>query len=77
MATARGDIWFLASCIEFYKDEKGINGQEAYDYLHRTNAVDFLINRWEGLHTTSPLYVIANIDEFIKNQPNNQNSFRF
>ena len=61
----KGEIWFLASCIEFYKDEKGMSGQEAYDYLRKTNAVDFIIKRWEGLHTTSPLYIVDSIDEFI------------
>jgi hypothetical protein len=68
MSTPRGDIWFLASCIEFYKDEKGMSGQQAYDYLRKNKAVDFIINRWEGLHTTSPLYVVDTIDEFIINQ---------
>ena len=61
----RGEIWFLASCIEFYKDEKGISGREAYDYLKENNAVEFIINHWEGLHTTSPLYIIDSIDEYI------------
>jgi hypothetical protein len=64
----KGEIWFLASCIEFYKKEKGMNGQEAYHYLRKTRAVEFIINRWEGLHMTSPMYVIDSIDEFIGNQ---------
>ena len=67
MTLPKGEICFLASCIEFYKDEKGMSGGEAYDYLRKTNAVDFIINRWEGLHTTSPLYVVDTIDEFILN----------
>ena len=60
-----GEIWFLASCIEFYKDEKKLKGQEAYNYLQETNAISFLIKHWEGLHTTSPLYIIDCIDEYI------------
>jgi len=64
----RGDVWFLASVVEFYKDEKGMTGQEAYDYLRRTNAIEFVIRHWEGLHTTSPEYVIDSIDEFIANR---------
>ena len=63
----QGEIWFLASCIEFYKDEKNMKGQEVYDYLQKNNAVSFIIKHWEGLHTTSPLYIIDCIDEFIKN----------
>jgi len=61
----KGEIWFLASCIEFYKDEKGMSGTEAFDYLHKTKALDFIIKHWEGLHTTSPLYIVDSIDDFI------------
>jgi hypothetical protein len=68
MTAPRGDIWFLASCIEFYKDDKGMSGRQAYDYLRKNNAVDFIISRWEGLHTTSPRYVVDSIDEFIGSQ---------
>ena len=70
MVTPKGEIWFLASCVEFYKVEKGMSGQEAYDYLRKTNAVDFIINRWEGLHMTSPLYIVDSIDEFIGDMHN-------
>ncbi|MCL2690430.1 MAG: DUF3791 domain-containing protein [Chitinispirillia bacterium] len=68
MLPPKGEIWFLASCVEFYKDEKGMSGQEAYNYLRKTNAVDFIINHWEGLHITSPQYVVDSIDEFILNK---------
>ena len=70
MIKPKGEIWFLASCVEFYKDEKGMSGQEAYNYLRKNGAIDFIINRWDGLHTTSPLYIIDSIDEFIENTQN-------
>jgi len=63
----KGEIWFLASCIELYKDEKGISGKEAFNYLRKTGAVGFIVDCWEGLHTTSPSYIIDSIDEFIGN----------
>jgi len=63
----KGEIWFLASCVELYKDEKGMNGKEAFNYLQKTGAVGFIIDCWEGLHTTSPSYIIDSIDEFIRN----------
>ena len=44
----------MASCLELYKDEKGLSGQEAYDYLRETGAVDFITSCWEGLHMASP-----------------------
>ena len=67
MVTTKGEIWFLASCIEFYKDDKGLSGQDAYNYLRKNNAISFIINHWEGLHMTSPRYIVDSIDEFIKN----------
>ena len=67
MSRFKGEIWFLASCVELYKDEKHLSGQEAYNYLQKTGAVKFIISCWEGLHTTSGSYIINSIDEYIKN----------
>ena len=67
MSEYKGEIWFLASCVEFYKDEKKMTGKEAYNYLRNTTAIDFIIECWEGLHMTSPLFVIDSIDEYIHN----------
>jgi len=67
MSRPKGEVWFLASCVELYKDEKGLTGQEAYNYLQNTGATRFIIECWEGLHMTSPTYVVDSIDEFIKN----------
>jgi len=63
----RGDVWFLATCVELYKDEKGLSGSDAYAYLQKTGAVKFIIDCWEGLHMTAPQYIVDSIDEFISN----------
>ena len=63
----KNEIWFLASCVEIYKSEKGMSGQDAYNYLRKTGAVEFITDCWEGLHTTGPLYIIDSIDEYIRN----------
>ena len=55
MIKPKGEIWFLASCVELYKDAKGWSGSETYRYLRETGAVDFITNCWDGLHTTGPL----------------------
>ena len=68
MTEIKGEVWFLASCVECYKDEKGWSGQEAYNYLKETGALGFITNGWECLHTTSPQYVNDSIDDYIKNQ---------
>ena len=62
----KGEVWFLASCVELYKDEKGMSGQEAFNYLRATGATKFIVECWEGLHMTGPLYIIDSIDEYIK-----------
>jgi hypothetical protein len=53
--------------VEIYKDEKNISGKEAFNYLNKTGAVNFITSCWEGLHTTSPAYIIDSIDEYIRN----------
>jgi len=66
MTIPNGSIWFLASCIELYKDNKGLNGREAYEYLRKTGAFKYITTYWEGLHMTSPMYIIDSIDEYIR-----------
>ena len=68
MIEIKGEVWFLASCIEFYKDEKGLSGKEAYNYLKSNGALNFIISCWDGLHMTGPLYIIDSIDEYISNK---------
>ena len=70
MTGQKGEVWFLASCVEAYKDEKGLTGQEAYNYLGETGALGFITDCWEGLHMTSPQYIIESIDEYIQNHSN-------
>ncbi|MDR3047247.1 MAG: DUF3791 domain-containing protein [Bacteroidales bacterium] len=63
----KGEVWFLASCVEFYKTEKGWSGQETYNYFRETGALDFIIRCWDGLHMTGPEYIIDCIDDYIRN----------
>ena len=74
MTKPRGEIWFLASCVELYKDEKGLSGQDAYNYLQKTGAVKFITDCWEGLHMTSQLYIIDSIDEYVRNRTHNSDT---
>ncbi|MDR3296064.1 MAG: DUF3791 domain-containing protein [Clostridiales Family XIII bacterium] len=70
MNKTKGEIWFLASCIELYKSEKGVSGQEAYKYLRDTGALSFVIDCWDGLHMTSPAYIVDSIDEYVETHRN-------
>jgi hypothetical protein len=68
MNSVRDDVAFLCFCIENYKAEKKMTGQDAFNYLYRTGATSFIIDCWDGLHLTGPLYIIDSIDEYIENQ---------
>ena len=74
MKKQKGEVWFLASCIELYKDEKGMSGQEAFNFLRKTGAVKFIVECWEGLHMTSPAYIIESIDEYIQTHAQGQSA---
>ena len=64
----KGEVWFLATCVELYKEAKGLNGGDAYAYLQKTGAVKFIIDCWEGLHMTGTQYTVDSIEEFISNR---------
>ena len=61
------EVFFLGFCVEIYKAEKKMNGQDAFNYLYRTGAANYIIDCYEGLHTTGHLYIIDCIDEYIQN----------
>ncbi|MCL2146487.1 MAG: DUF3791 domain-containing protein [Synergistaceae bacterium] len=67
MNNVKNEVKFLAYCVEIYKSKKGISGKNAYNYLYRTGATDFIIDCYGALHTTGPLYIVDSIDDFIAN----------
>jgi hypothetical protein len=60
-------VLFLAFCVEIYKAQKKMTGQDAFNYLYRTGATGFILDCHEGLHMTSPIYIVDSIDEYILN----------
>lgn len=61
-------IDFIIFCIEIYKENKGLNGKEAYNLLVSSGAIDYIDECYEALHTFGEDNIIWNIDEFIKNK---------
>lgn len=57
--------YFLTFCIEQYKNEKGLTGEEAMKELNRYGVFDYLSDHFEILHTQSRQWLLADIDEFI------------
>ena len=67
MCRISDEAFFLCFCVEAYKSDKKLSGQDAFNYLYSSGATKFIIRNREGLHMTSPLYIIDCIDDFIKN----------
>jgi len=67
MTNITDEVLFLGFCVEIYKTEKKMSGQDAFNYLYRTGATDYIRRCYAGLHTTGHLYIIDAIDEFIRN----------
>ncbi len=65
MTAIKNEVLFLGFCVEIYKTEKKMSGQDAFNFLYRTGATNFIENCYEGLHTTGHLYIIDSIDEYI------------
>jgi hypothetical protein len=67
MTKIEDEVLFLGFCVEIYKTEKKMSGQDAFNYLYHSGATEFIKRCYGGLHTTGHLYIIDSIDEYIKN----------
>lgn len=56
---------FLSFCIEQYKVSCGLSGQEAMKVLSDSDALDYLEDNYEVIHTQSPQWILEEINEFI------------
>ena len=57
--------YFVAFCIEQYKNAKGISGDEAASLLFSLGVASYLADNFEVLHTQSRQWLIEEIDEKI------------
>lgn len=58
--------YFLSFCVEQYKNEKGIKGEEAMRQLDYYGVLVYLSENYEVLHTQSRQWLLADIDNFIR-----------
>lgn len=65
MKNADERVWFLALCVELYKQAKGMSGKDAFNFLAETGAADYITDCADALHTTGHLYIIESIDEYL------------
>lgn len=58
--------YFVSFCIEQYKNEKGLSGEDAMRELSEYGVLDYLEEFYEPLHTQSRQWILEDIDNFIK-----------
>ncbi len=59
------ELPFLIYCIEEYKVRRNMRGKEVIELFDRYKVCDYIIKCYEALHTTGPLYIVNDIDEYI------------
>lgn len=57
---------FIIFCIEIYKAEHNIEGEQAYNIFEEHEIFDYLETVYEGLHTQGRSYILDEIEETIK-----------
>ncbi len=58
--------YFIAFCIEIYKNARSIPGGEASAVFSRHGIMEYLSENYDVLHTQSPNWILAEIEDFIK-----------
>ena len=58
--------FFLAFCIEQYKQAKGMSGTEVAEMFFATGLATYLTDNFEVLHTQSHHWIIEEIDEYLE-----------
>ncbi len=58
--------YFIAFCVETYKNAHNISGAEASTVFSGHGVMNYLSENFEVLHTQSPGWILAEIEDFIK-----------
>ena len=59
---------FLVYCIEIYKTEYKISGREVMRIFVQNGIMDYIVECYSALHTTSPKYIIEDITGLIEDR---------
>ena len=66
MINKQNDIsYFVAFCVEQYKNAKHLTGSQAFEELNQYGVLDYLAENYEILHTQSYQWILEDIEEFI------------
>lgn len=64
--TTEDIAYFIAFCVETYKNAHNISGAEASTVFSDHGVMNYLSENFEVLHTQSPDWILAEIEDFIK-----------
>ena len=57
--------YFLAFCVEIYKNAHSLSGNEASTLLSESDVLDYLEENYDVIHTQSHHWILADIEEFL------------
>lgn len=60
--------YFIAFCIETYKNAHHMSGAEASAVFSNYGVMEYLSENFEVFHTQSPGWILAEIEDFIKTE---------
>jgi len=61
-------LHFKVFCLENYKTSHNLTGSAAYDVFKKYEVFNYITNYFDILHSFGTLYLINDIDEFIKHR---------
>lgn len=59
---------FIVFCVEEYKKEKKLSGKAVIELFNKYSVCEYIDSFYEALHTTSPNYIIQDIDMYIESR---------
>ena len=59
-------LLFASFCIEEYKTQHGMTGEEVVKLFEKYGVTDFLMDGFDILHTLGRNMILADIDKFIE-----------
>ena len=59
---------FKIFCIENYKILRNLTGKAAFDVFQRHQVFEYITDYYDILHSYGTLYLVNNLDEFIKHR---------
>ncbi|RHU30817.1 DUF3791 domain-containing protein [Parabacteroides sp. TM07-1AC] len=60
--------YFLSFCIEQYKMERRLSGEDTMNLFEKYNVLPYLSDNFEVLHTQGRQWLIEEIDDYIAKQ---------